>query len=108
MKIGVSRTTGSLATCSDIHLATCSFSAFSRRQYSAEYSDDDDDVTASVAGVEVCEVDALLGAAVGFVAAKEACGFDEVNLLHCFVIRCFSLSCLISKSYLIWEYYSSK
>ena len=60
---------GSLATCSDIHLATCSFSAFSRRQYSAEYSDDDDDdVTDGV----ICEVDAL-EAAVGFVAAEEAC-----------------------------------
>jgi hypothetical protein len=27
-----------LATCSDIHFATCSFKAFSRLQYSAEYS----------------------------------------------------------------------
>ena len=85
LKIGVSRTTGSLATCSDIHLATCSFSAFSRRQYSAEYSDDEDDVTASVAGVEVCEVDALLGAAVGFVAAEEACDRrkDHLNTMFC-------------------------
>ena len=71
LKIGVRRTTGSFATCSDIHLATCSFSAFSRRQYSAEYSDDVDDVT----GVDVCEVEDALGD--GFVAVVEACEEKE-------------------------------
>ena len=60
---------GSLATCSDTHLATCSFSAFSRRQYSVEYSDDD------VTGCDdddrdVCEVEAL-EATVGFVAVEK-------------------------------------
>ena len=72
LKIGVRRTTGSFATCSDIHLATCSFSAFSRRQYSAEYSDVE--VTAA-AGVDVCEVEDALGD--GFVAVVEACEEKE-------------------------------
>ncbi len=38
--MGVRSTTGSLATLSEIHLDTCSFRAFSRLQYSAEYSVD--------------------------------------------------------------------
>ena len=61
---------GSLATCSDIHLATCSFSAFSRRQYSVEYSDDDDITGCDDDDGDVCEMEAL-EVAVGFVAVEK-------------------------------------
>ena len=72
--MGVRRTTGSFATCSEIHLATCSFSAFSRRQYSAEYSpdDEDEDVT-EAAGVELRDVvvAVVVDSAVGFVVVVD-------------------------------------
>ena len=74
--MGVRRTTGSFATCSEIHLATCSFSAFSRRQYSAEYSPDDDDEDEDVteaAGVELRDVvvAVVVDSAVGFVVVVD-------------------------------------
>ena len=72
--MGVSRTTGSFATCSEIHLATCSFSAFSRRQYSAEYSPDDDEDVTEAAGVElrdVVVVAVVVASADGFVVVLD-------------------------------------